>query len=72
MFVKETPDRKKNCTNFDSAIFLNKSLSEYKDDFPDELGTLKGAQVYIFVNPNVKLKYICARPVPDNITDKIE
>lgn len=52
------------CTDFESV--------NYKDDFSDELGTLKSVQVDIPANPDVKPKYFRVLLVLYSIKDKRE
>ena len=51
-----------------SDLALNKSLSEHKDVFKDELRTLKDVQITILVDPTIKPKYYRAHPVPYTLT----
>ena len=53
-------------------IVLILKVSNYKDDFSDELGTLKSVQVDIPANPDVKPKYFRVLPVLYSIKDKRE
>ena len=47
-----------------SDLTLNKSLSEHKDVFKDELRTLKDVQITIPVDTTIEPKYYRAHPVP--------
>ena len=51
---------------------LQKILNNYEDVCRPELGTMKGVEVAIDVNPDAKLKFLKARPVPYAIKNKIE
>ena len=51
---------------------LQKILNNYEDVFRPDLGTMKGVEVVIDVNPDAKLKLLKARPVPYAIKKKIE
>ena len=51
---------------------LQKILNNYEDVFHPELGTMKGVEVAIDVNPDAKPKFLKAKPVPYVIKNKIE
>ena len=60
-----------NCNNAHRDSLEN-LLSEYKDVFANELGTLKNVEIEIPVDPNVKPRFFRARPVPYALREKIE
>ena len=51
---------------------LNKILSEYQEDFKSEMGTLKGFEVELTVNPDCKPKFCDARPIPYVLNERIK
>ena len=51
---------------------LNKVLSQHKEVFKSETGTLKGFEVELTVDPDCKPKFCKARPVPYALNEKIE
>ena len=62
-YVKENV-RTENC--------LNKILSDYKEVFKSEMGTLKGFEVELKADPDCKPKFCKARPVPHALNERIE
>ena len=60
-----------NCNNVDEKN-LKEIISAYENVFSKELGALKGVEVDIPVDPNVKPMFFRARPVPYSLRDKIE
>ena len=59
-----------------SAVFENESLKEnfldYKEIFKPELGTLKRVEITLHVDPDAKLRFCRARPVPYALKDRFE
>ena len=51
---------------------LQKMLDVHKDVFGEGLGTLKGTEAKIYVDPGAAPKYMKARPVPDALKAKVE
>ena len=51
---------------------LNKILSDYKKFFKSEIGSLKGFEVEITVDPDCKPKFCKARPVSYALNERIE
>ena len=51
---------------------LNKILSDYSEVFKSEMGTLKGFEVELKVDPDCKPKFCKARPVPHALNERIE
>ena len=51
---------------------LNKILSDYSEVFKSEMGTLKGFEVELKVDPDCKPKFCKARPVPHALNQRIE
>ena len=51
---------------------VNKILSEYKGAFKSEMGTLKGFEVYLTVDPDCKPKFCKARLVPYALNERTE
>ena len=47
-------------------------IDNYSEVFEEELGTFKGPKVKIHVDPEARLKFLKARPVPYAMTGKIE
>jgi len=55
-----------------SETALAAVLNKYPDVFREELGTLKGHQAKIYVDPDATPKYCKARPVPYAMQPKVE
>jgi len=55
-----------------SETALADVLNKYPDVFREELGTLKGHQAKIYVDPDAAPKYCKARPVPYAMQPKVE
>ena len=51
---------------------LNKILSDYKEVFKSEMGTLEGFEVELKVDPDCKPKFCKARPVPYAVNQRTE
>ena len=51
---------------------LQKILDAHKDVFGEGLGTLKGTEAKIYVDPNAPPKFMKARPVPYALKAKVE
>ena len=51
---------------------LDKILSNYKEVFKSEMGTLKGFEVELKVDPDCKPTFCKARPVPYALNERIE
>ena len=49
--------------NVRTENWLNKILSDYKEVFKSEMGTLEGFEVELKVDPDCKPKFCKARPV---------
>ena len=57
--------------NIRTETCLNKTLSEYKEVFKSEMGTLKGFEVELTVDPDCKPKFCKARPVSYALNERI-
>ena len=57
--------------NVRTETCLNKTLSENKEVFKPEMGTLKGFEVELTVDPDCKPKFCKARPVPSALNERI-
>ena len=59
-----------------SAVYENESLkkilSDYKEIFKPELGTLKGVEITLYVDRDAKPHFCRARPAPYALKDRIE
>ena len=55
-----------------SETELEKALADHKDVFNDELGTLHGATIKLYVDPKSVPKFCKARPIPFSLKKKVE
>ena len=58
--------------NVRTENWLNKILSDYKEVFKSEMGTLEGFEVELKVDPDCKPKFCKARPVPYAVNQRTE
>lgn len=58
--------------NWNSIFRIQKILDAHKDVFVEGVGTLKGTDAKIYLNPSTPPKFMKAHPVPYALKEKVE